>query len=119
MPLRPARAARQGRHRRARCPYGGSGRHSSRRLPRCRAPARSARGPPGRPPGPKGRSSRALTIRSTNRNREVTHMGMVRRRIRRRTMMVVGEMACAAGRNRGRPDVPQDEKSRVRIPGGS
>ncbi len=36
-------------------------------------------------------------------------MGMVRRRTRRRTMMVAGGMAYAAGRNRGPEGVPQDE----------
>jgi hypothetical protein len=36
-------------------------------------------------------------------------MGMVRRRTRRRTMMVAGGMAYAAGRNRGQVEAPQDE----------
>ena len=36
-------------------------------------------------------------------------MGMVRRRTRRRTMMVAGGMAYAAGRNRNQEGVPPDE----------
>jgi hypothetical protein len=36
-------------------------------------------------------------------------MGMVRRRTRRRTMMVAGGMAYAAGRNRNQGGVPPDE----------